>query len=70
MGENVGALWTNTSQKGAEYYKGNVKFPFPVAAGQQVKIVVFANDRKEPGKPEDEKKPDYNIVLSTPKGQA
>ena len=69
MGQFCGALWTSTSQKGLEYYSGNVSFPFPVAAGQKVKIVVFANDRKEPGNPEHETKPDYTIILSSPKAQ-
>lgn len=68
MGQSIGALWTN--HKGEmEYYKGNVRVPFAVRAGDKIKIVVFANTKKDPDDPEQESWPDYNILLDAPRRQ-
>lgn len=64
MGMSIGALWTNKSPKGLEYYSGNVKLPRDMKQGEKLKIVVFANDKKK-----EENHPDYNILESTPKRQ-
>ena len=62
MGASIGALWTQ--HKGEmEYYSGNV-----TVDGKKIKIVVFANTKKDPNDPAQERFPDYNILLSTPKG--
>ena len=60
----IGALWTNTSKKGLEYYSGNITWH-----GEKIKIVVFANTKKDPDDPEQENLPDYNILLNTPRKQ-
>ena len=63
MGQNIGALWTQ--HKGEmEYYSGNI-----TVKGEKIKIVVFSNTKKDPTDPEQERFPDYNILLSTPKRQ-
>jgi len=63
MGQKIGSLWTN--HKGElEYYKGNLTWK-----GEKIKIVVFSNTKKDPDDPEQEKYPDYNILLDTPRKQ-
>jgi len=63
MGQKIGALWTN--HKGdMEYYKGNLTWK-----GEKIQIVIFANTNKDPDDPEQERFPDYNILLNVPKRQ-
>lgn len=64
MGQNIGALWTKQSKNDLEYYSGNITWK-----GEKIKIVVFANTKKEPDNPEHENYPDYNILLNTPRSQ-
>lgn len=58
MGQTIGGLWTKHKDD-LEYYSGNITWK-----GEKIKIVVFANTRKE-----EENHPDYNILLSTPRRQ-
>ena len=62
--QKLGALWTNTSKAGLEYYSGNITWK-----GEKIKIIVFANTKKDPTDPEQERLPDYSILLDTPRKQ-
>ena len=64
MANNLGALWTNTSKAGLEYYKGSINWK-----GDKIKIVVFANTKKDPNDPEQERLPDYTILLDAPRSR-
>lgn len=59
MTTKLGALWKKTSQKGEVFMSGEIEIN-----GVKTKIVVFKNSHKE-----QEKHPDYNILLSEEKGQ-
>lgn len=54
----IGALWMKEGKKD-KYMSGVIKVD-----GQEIKIVVFKNDRKE-----SDKHPDYNIMLSEERKQ-
>lgn len=59
MTTKLGALWKKTSQKGEVLMSGEIEIN-----GVKTKIVVFKNSHKE-----QEKQPDYNILLSEERGQ-
>jgi len=52
--DEIGALWIKTSSQGREYFTGDVN-------GER--IIVFRNDRKEPGS----KRPDFSIRKAKPR---
>jgi uncharacterized protein (DUF736 family) len=57
--KKIGALWLKTAKSGQKYYSGNIEI-----ADKKIPIVIFKNTQKE-----NEKQPDYNIILSEPKQQ-
>ncbi|MFA5185361.1 MAG: hypothetical protein WC551_02650 [Patescibacteria group bacterium] len=59
MTTKLGALWKKTSQKGEVFMSGEIEID-----GKKTKIVVFKNSHKE-----QEKHPDYNIILGSEIGQ-
>lgn len=54
MSRKIGALWLKQSQDGRQFLSGVLQ-----DLGGDINIAVFKNDKKE-----NEKQPDYNIVLS------
>jgi len=59
MTTKLGALWKKTSQKGEVFMSGEIEIN-----GVKTKIVVFKNSHKE-----QERHPDYNIILSEEREQ-
>jgi len=57
--KRIGALWVRTTQDGKQYFSGVLN-----DLRGDINIAIFQNDRKEK-----ENQPDYNIILSEPKGQ-
>jgi hypothetical protein len=56
----LGALWEKISQRGLNFYSGEVVIPEGMKPGEKIQLVLFKNDRKEPGS----KQPDWRIYLS------
>ncbi len=54
----LGGLWLKTSNSGKKYMSG--KFTIN---GETVEVVVFKNERKQPG----ERTPDYRVYKSQPR---
>lgn len=54
MARKIGALWLKQSQDGTKYFSGVIQ-----DLSGDINIAVFRNDKKE-----NDKQPDYNIVLS------
>ena len=54
MAKKIGALWLKMSKEGETFYSGVIQ-----DLRGDIPIVVFQNNRKE-----NEKQPDFNIVLS------
>ena len=61
MEKSIGGLWLGESGNGKKYMKGEITLH-----GSKIKIIVFKNDRKQPG----EKYPDYHIFESIKQEQA
>jgi len=59
MAQSIGALWTQNTEDGREYYKGHI-----FVDNRKIRIVVFANDKKK-----EDTHPDYNIVQHIPRSQ-
>lgn len=57
----LGGLWLKTSNAGKKYMSGRFNID-----GQTVEVVVFKNERKQPG----EKTPDYRVYRSQPRDGA
>ena len=58
----IGAAWMRTSANGKDYLSGTLELP-----GKDImRIVIFKNFRKEEG----DRKPDYEIFLSTPRDES
>jgi uncharacterized protein (DUF736 family) len=53
----IGALWSKKTEYGKEYFSGVIS-----DLRGDIQIVVFENDKKQ-----NDKQPDYNILLSEPK---
>ena len=53
----IGALWSKKTSDGKEYFTGVIS-----DLRGEIQIVVFPNDKKQ-----NDKQPDYNILLSEPK---
>jgi len=58
--ESIGALWSNTSKAGKDYFTGNISI-----AGETVKIVGFYNDKATA----DNKQPVIRLYESKPLGE-
>ncbi len=55
----IGALWSKKTEAGKEYFSGVIS-----DVRDEIQIVVFQNDKKQ-----NENQPDYDILLSEPKGE-
>lgn len=58
--KNCGALWKGKPGSKA-LLTGNIEIGTHPNT-QQIKIMMFKNDKKDPENPADEKKPDYRLV--------
>jgi uncharacterized protein (DUF736 family) len=58
--ESIGALWLKESQRGNRFMSGVIEID-----GKKTDIVIFRNDKGGV-----EKRPDYRIFESTPRGES
>ena len=57
--DEIGGLWSRTSQAGNEFLSGRIKLP----DGSELEVIVFPNSFKKPG----ERSPDWRIYRSQPR---